>query len=104
MKSPEELLREDGTPAPAGSSTSDIAAGPGQRIMPEMSFRDLPAFTVKSPGEFHSFAKGIKSFHLWRQHTKAEQIRQWANQNPKSPFYVKHPESEAYMLINRGKK
>jgi hypothetical protein len=105
MKSLDEILREDGDAVPpTGTSTPDMAQGPGMRLQPEMSFRDLPCFTVKSGGEFHSFAKGIKNFHLWRQHTKSEQIRQWANQNPGKSFYVKHPESEAFTFINRGKR
>lgn len=100
MKSPEELLREDGA-VTSGTSTTDIAAGPGMRIQPEMSFRDLPCFKLHSEAELSSFAQGIKKFRTWRQHTQSENVRKWANENRGKDFYVTH--GERYMRINRKK-
>lgn len=70
-------------------------------IKPDMEVRGTPCFNVDDSGEFHSFAKGVKRFHLWKQHTKSETIRQWAKQNPKSDFYLHH--QGHHTLIRRKK-
>ena len=57
-------------------------------IEPDSEFNKLPCFGIECSDEYNSFAKGVKSFHRWSQHTKSEKIRQWANQNKGKSFYV----------------
>lgn len=91
----------------AGTSTADVAAGPGQvlgntRRKPHFEFRGEAGFNIKDAHEFHSFAQGVKKFHHWRKHTSSEDIRHWAKENPKKDFYIKH--NDHYYKVTRGKK
>jgi len=81
------------------SSAGDIAVQPG--VIGQDTHKGMPVFTVDSSEEFHSFAKGIKTFHRWLKHTKSEEIRQWANSNPGKDFVVKH--SEYFITVKRPK-
>ena len=61
-----------------------------------------PCFDIENELEFHSFSSGMKKFHLWRQHTKSEEIRQYSKENPNKDFYIHHGGN--YMLVKRSKK
>lgn len=84
------------------NDTGDMAAGFGNIMQPQSRFNNLPAFKIEKAAEYHSFSKGIKSFHRWSQHTTSEGIRQWAKANKGKDFYVTH--NESYTLIKRSKK
>jgi hypothetical protein len=71
-------------------------------VEPNEWIQGNPCFNVDTQAEYNSFCKGVKRFHLWRQHTKSEDIRQWANANPGRDFYISHAGS--YTKINRSKK
>lgn len=68
-------------------------------IKPDGTFRGLPLFYLESEKEFNSFFRGFKTFRFWKQHTKSEKIRQWANKNPYKNFYVSY--NNLYIKINR---
>lgn len=84
----------------ASTTTADVPMQPGI-IKPDGFVRGTPTFDIDDSGEFHSFAKGIKRFHLWKQHTKSETVRNWARQNPGKEFYVRH--QGHHTLIRRGR-
>ena len=93
--------------AASGTTTGDMAQGPGQVLgavkrKPHFEFRGAPGFDMKDAHEFHSFAQGVKKFHHWRKHTSSEDIRQWAKENPKTDFYIKH--NDHYYKVTRGKR
>jgi hypothetical protein len=71
-------------------------------VKPDEWILGSPCFHVDSQSEYNTFCKGVKRFHLWKQHTKSEDIRQWANANPGRDFYISNGGS--YTKINRRKK
>lgn len=84
------------------TGVGDVAMQPA-RVMtkPDSECRGMPCFDIDDSHEFHSFSKGIKTFHRWKQHTKSENIRQWARQNGGKDFYVHNGGN--YMLVKRSK-
>jgi hypothetical protein len=68
-------------------------------IQPDSEFNGKPCFNIDCPDEYNSFARGIKSFHRWSQHTKSENIRHWANQNKGKSFYITH--NGSYTKVQR---
>lgn len=92
MKSIKEIFEE--------VSTTDVAMQ-GEIIGADSHHRSIECFDIEDQSEFHSFCKGIKSFHRWRKHTKSEKIRKWANQNRGKDFYIHH--NGAFMKIRRSK-
>ncbi len=68
-------------------------------IKPDTEFNKKPCFKIDCNDEYNSFAQGVKSFHRWSQHTKSENIRQWANQNKGKSFYVTH--NGSYTKVKR---
>lgn len=83
------------------ATTSADAANTEIRVVPDCFHRNLPCFTMETD-EFHSFSKGVKSFRLWNQHTKSEDVRMWARQNRGKDFYVQNGEN--YMKVSRAKR
>lgn len=65
-------------------------------------FKGFPVFDISDEGEFMSFQKGIKRFHLWKQHTTSETVRQFARTNPNKDFYIHN--AGRFLKINRSKK
>ena len=49
-------------------------------------FKGFPVFDIPAEGEFMSFQKGIKRFHLWKQHLSSKDIKDWARANPNKNF------------------
>jgi len=78
--------------------TGDMAPA-FKMIKPDSEFNGHACFKIDCPDEYNSFAQGIKSFHRWSQHTKSENIRQWANQNKGKSFYVTH--NDSYTKVKR---
>lgn len=85
------MIKEDSVAADAAQVSEPIGK----------TCRGLPCFDVDSSDELHSFHKGIKKFHLWKKHTKSEEIRKWAKNNPGKSFVVHH--NGNYIKIHRGK-
>ena len=64
--------------------------------------KGFPVFDISDEGEFNSFLKGIKRFHLWKQHTTSADIRAFARENPNKDFYIHN--AGRFLLIDRSRK
>jgi len=63
--------------------------------------RGLPCFNIDCEAEFQSFNKGVKSFRRWKKHTKSEEIRVWARENPNKDFFIHN--NGKYSKVSRKK-
>lgn len=94
-----------GTGDAAGQFSKSQAKKKGVKrpvVAKQKNFKGMPVFEVDSSDEYHSFSRGVKTFKRWKQHTKSESIRQWANENKGKSFYISH--NENYTYIDRSKK